>query len=277
MGKSANNEIKEISKEGIHPPFYFFYNSLLPKYIHMLRVLYWRRPFPMSKKSTHQPRNDTAIQLQQKMIHYRSEISRYQQLVEKYEKKLEQGKQHVLLLQSEIEDLKNKEPEIKEITRIEIQPYFSYSLMLPQVGEEEKEIVIMGNFIIKNIGNLELTNPIICLKVQPHDSSSLSGKIKLFPTKDPIDDENRLFEEAATEEWIYLQEDWRKKVKETGEHWLRPAQQMELASGEQLSFSNFNLTLNPTEKNSSIVVTGFVYFQELQQGIPCLNKIIVNY
>ncbi|WP_096199120.1 hypothetical protein [Bacillus sp. FJAT-45350] len=230
----------------------------------------------MTKKSSQQSfAKDSTIQLKQKVIHYRSEVARYQNTLEQYKIKLKKKDENYQVLQNEIEKLKNKEPEVKEVTRIEVQPHFSYSLILPQLEDEQRDVIIMGNFICKNIGNTDVTNPVFCLKVEPYESTRLSGKIKLTPHKN--NETDKLFEDSATEEWSYVHSNWKEKVNETGEHWIRPSHQTDISPGGQISFSNFNLTLSPPKKGSSIIVTGFVYFQEIQQGIPALNQIIVNY
>ncbi|WP_227939406.1 gp58-like family protein [Alkalihalobacillus deserti] len=226
----------------------------------------------MPKKAQQSLQNDSIIQLQQKIIHYRSEISRYKQQLNSYEKQLQDNKKGYTQLKEALEKNENKPQEKVEESRIECQVYFSYSTILPK--PEEENVLVIGSFILKNTGNQPLTTPIICIRVTPSEGGKLGGKIKLY-SRDKEDD--RIFDESATEEWVYIHDNWREKIKNNGEHWLKPANQTTIDPGEQISFSNFDLTLSPPEIGNSIVVSGFAYCQELQQGGAALNQIIINY
>ncbi|WP_088103455.1 hypothetical protein [Halalkalibacter urbisdiaboli] len=221
-------------------------------------------------------KHDSPIQLQQKIIHYRSEVTRHKNLLEDVEKELEYYKRLYAHLKESVNT--NEKDSRKQIVEeaIAAQAHFTYSTILPQLEEDEKNVDVIGNLVLKNIGNKALTTPIICLRVTPSESGNLSGKIKLYPSKRENEGE-QIVEEIASEDWQYVHDNWRERVKEDGEHWLRPLHQTQIDPGDQISFSNFNLTLSPSEAGNSIVVNGFVYFQELQEGVPALNQIIINY
>lgn len=231
----------------------------------------------MSNSSSQPPfRNDSPTFLKQKIIHYRSEVSKLQNMVDQHKKEMKRRNTEYELLRKELLEVQNKEPEIKEKERTEVLPYFNYSFILPTSLDEDGNCMIIGNLVIKNIGNTPLTTPIICIKIEPANSCSLSGKIRMIEGLDSESDDERLYEEAAIEEWVYVHQDWRKKVIESGEYWLRPSHATQVPPGEQISFSNFNLSVQQNSNNRSIVVTGFVYFEQLQKGIGVLNPIVIN-
>ncbi|ELK21238.1 hypothetical protein AF6_2084, partial [Anoxybacillus flavithermus TNO-09.006] len=133
--------------------------------------------------------------------------------------------------------------------------YFAYAVMIPE--EKEEHVTIVGDFVIENIGNTPLNDPIICLRLRPAHHAQLSGKFSF----------RQLQEEGG---WTFAVEDWRQKVKE-GEYWLKPIDQTTLLPNEQLRFPSFELSIFHT-----IVVEAFVYFRQLKQGIPSFNHIVIN-
>ncbi|WP_216828221.1 hypothetical protein [Alkalihalobacterium elongatum] len=156
---------------------------------------------------------------------------------------------------------------------IRCQAFFNYSVVLPDEDEQEqeKEVLIMGNFIIENMGEDTLNIPVVCIKIKPAHSGMLGGKIEATPRSEMIVDATNSLE------WQYLNQNFKEKAKESGEYWLRPKESNELKPGEKLFFSNFDLKLNKPQEKNSVIVEGFIYFKELQQGIPALNKIIINF
>ncbi|OLO35866.1 hypothetical protein BTR23_16080 [Alkalihalophilus pseudofirmus] len=159
----------------------------------------------------------------------------------------------------------------EEQKKINAQGFFNYSVILPELDEEEREVLIMGSFIIENTGEEMLHTPIICLKVNPISSGKLGGKIEAAPRNEMIVDASN------SEEWQFISQERKDKLKENGEYWLKPVECKELSPGEKLFFSNFDINLSKPEEKNSVIVDGFVYFKELQQGVPALNKIIVNF
>ncbi|OQM46640.1 hypothetical protein B6A27_05640 [Anoxybacillus sp. UARK-01] len=251
------------------------------------------------------------IQLQQKIIHYRSEIAKYEtQLkaletelqkeklrneylldklhltetthIEPYEKKIAQLEQQMLSYEVALEEaerqiqhlkqLKYTEQEEKTVPAVtKAQAFFAYSLLLPETSEEE--IIVIGDFVIQNIGNEPLSNLIVCIRSSPKRAGELSGKIATKPL--PADSHAS---DAANEtmlEWTFAYEDWKEKIKE-GEYWLKPTHMKKLMPNEELRFSHFEMRINQIEDIRSVVVNGFVYCNEIPRGLASLNHIIIN-
>ncbi|MDE5412684.1 hypothetical protein [Alkalihalobacterium chitinilyticum] len=155
--------------------------------------------------------------------------------------------------------------------QLKSQAFFNYSVVLPEMEEAEKEVLIIGNFIIENISQETLHTPVICIRLKPAESGKLGGKIEGTLRNEMIVDASNSME------WQHLNSERKERVKQSGEYWLKPIDCEELASGDKLFFSNFDLTLKkPAEKNS-VIIEGFVYFNELRQGVGALNKIIINF
>ena len=60
----------------------------------------------------------------------------------------------------------------KEQAKAEGLAWFSYAVMLPDMDEDESEVTVIGNLIIKNTGNTTLNNPMICITYQTTSRSS---------------------------------------------------------------------------------------------------------
>lgn len=227
--------------------------------------------------------NNQHIQLQQKIIHYRSEVAKYKQLLQlmetelereqlrnqylqkqleqmdEHERTIEHLKQQLLFYEVALEEEKKRKKETKKETKkeeiVRAHAYFAYAVMIPE--EKEEHVTIVGDFVIENIGNTPLNDPIICLRLRPAHHAQLSGKFSF----------RQLQEEGG---WTFAVEDWRQKVKE-GEYWLKPIDQPTLLPNEQLRFPSFELRIDQT-----VVVEAFVYFRQLKQGVSSFNHIVVN-
>ncbi|WP_197284445.1 hypothetical protein [Bacillus sp. JCM 19041] len=75
------------------------------------------------------------------------------------------------------------------------------------------------------------------------------------------------------EGWRFIENEDDKRAKETGKYWLQP-QTKKLTASSSIAFSNFEIML-PIKPDTSVTlqVNGFVYGQELPDGIPSLNAI----
>jgi hypothetical protein len=157
----------------------------------------------------------------------------------------------------------------KEEIKTEVHSWFNYSIMLPAKDEDEHEVMIIGNYIIKNTGTQTITNPLICIRTIPSNDVRLGGKIgSVTHTALTIDGTN-----AGA--WEYIHNDWKEKSLETGEHWLKPKQQHQLAPGESIAFSH-ELSFSLQQKEKVVNVDGFAYFDELKDGTSAINKIMIN-
>jgi hypothetical protein len=255
---------------------------------------------------------DQQIQLQQKIIHYRSEISNYKNKlksletelqkeklrnkylqeklhhaesinIEQYEKKIAQLENQLLSSEVALEEAHHQISNLKKSlytdkqdkksisSIVKLQAVFNYSLILPQTNDEE-DIVIIGDFIVSNIGTEPLQDMIMCIRITPKETGKLSGKI----TTKPLKEENVFISNQSTIEWIFVYENWREKIKNDGEYWIKPAQKRTLMPNEELRFSNFDIRIEKTKKINSTVIDGFVYCKEIPNGVPSLNSIVIN-
>jgi hypothetical protein len=157
----------------------------------------------------------------------------------------------------------------KEETKAEVHSWFNYTIMLPAIDEDEHEVMIIGNYIIKNTGTQTITNPLICIRISPSNDVRLGGKIgSVTHTALTIDGTN-------TGAWEYIYSDWKKKSMDSGEHWLKPKKLQQLAPEESIAFSH-ELFFSLKQKEKTVNVDGFAYFDELKNGTAAINKITVN-
>ncbi|MCH1626252.1 hypothetical protein [Fredinandcohnia quinoae] len=261
---------------------------------------------------------DTKLQLQQKIIHYHSEIISYQNKIKKMEHEFEKEKIRNKYLQEKLHEvqhtnLESYEKEIaalqakllsyevaleEEKSRIQIleakliqpiqnvesikivkaepvlrmQSLFNYSFINTQIEDDEESFIsILGDFIIENLGTVPLHSPIICIRIVPINAGHLSGKIAINQSIS-----GSQFEDSLQEEWQFVHENWKEKVKGKGEYWIKPVKQVTLNPSERIIFSNFELNLKRIVEQGSIIAEGFAYCSEIPNGIPALNKIILN-
>ncbi|QGQ44707.1 hypothetical protein [Metabacillus sediminilitoris] len=158
----------------------------------------------------------------------------------------------------------------KELEYAEGLSWFSYAVMLPDMDEDEREVNVIGNLIIKNTGTATLNNPMICIRIKPPQDVRLGGKIgSVTHTALMIDGTN-------TEAWHYIDDNWKGKSLETGEHWLKPNHRKQLEPGENLIFAN-ELWISTSKEEKFVIVEGFFYCDEIKNGIAALNTITVNF
>lgn len=155
-------------------------------------------------------------------------------------------------------------------TRYKCDSYFDYSIILPDRYENEQEVLVIGNYIIRNTGMDALTQPIICIRSSSPDAVRLSGKISTF-TREAID------ETSTLEKWTYVNDDWKEKIEKAGEHWLMAKHRKAIQANEQISFTQFELACSKPQKQTNIIIEGFVYFKEMKEGASSLNNIILNF
>lgn len=222
--------------------------------------------------------NDQHIQLQQKVLHYRSEVAKYKQLLQLAETELKREQLRNHYLQKQIEQMDECEQTIEKLEQqllfyevaleqekkrkkemkqdiVRAHAYFTYAVMISE--EKEEPTTVIGDFVVENIGNTPLNDPIICLRLRPPEHAQLSGKFSF----------RQLQEEGG---WTFAVDNWRQKIKE-GEYWLKPIDETTLLPNEQLRFPSFELRIVQT-----IVVEAFVYFRQLKQGVSSFNHIVIN-
>ncbi|CAM3761879.1 hypothetical protein GCM10009865_00970 [Aeromicrobium ponti] len=148
--------------------------------------------------------------------------------------------------------------------------WFSYSLMLPDKAEEDEDITVIGNLGIRNTGTETLSNPIICIRIKPPKNVRLGGKIgSVSHTALMIDGSN-------SEAWVYIDDDWKEKALESGEHWLKPYNSRLIETGMNLNFA-YELRISSHAEETFSIVEGFFYCDEIKNGFSALNSISVNF
>lgn len=259
--------------------------------------------------------NDSALQLQQKIIFYKSELSIYQNKIKEYEELLEKEKKRNRYLQQrlyeselkelsthqkqihylkdqiqqleiELEEERNKNQRLYEnlypakpiqrevVEKLEMLPYFVYSFILPDLDEKDQRFsTVLGSFIIRNTGNNPLHDLSICIRIKPPNAGYLSGKISPVPKLD----DDKMMNEGAAEEWVYIHDNWKDIVKERGEYWLKQKHSFSLGPGDMMSFTNFDIKLAKPTEGRAVVVEGFAYCKELKNGVSALNTIVISF
>ncbi|WP_453990422.1 hypothetical protein [Bacillus nitroreducens] len=270
---------------------------------------------------------NNSLQMQQKLIHYRSELASFQNKIkqaelnlekekirnqylqeklfeaqntnlESYEKEISSLKMKLLASEVALEEEKKRAKAIqekyilssqieKQEVKKEIEPllglqsYFNYSfLYTPQeeiVDElieivDDHNITIIGDMVLDNYGTADLHQPIICIKITPTNAGHLSGKIATNRLQlDDVSNAN-----LPQDEWKFVHDDWKERIKKSGEYWIKPSNSSIIQPKQKLTFSNFEFTLSSQMKHTSILIEAFSYCREFPNGIPALNKIIIN-
>jgi hypothetical protein len=194
----------------------------------------------------------------QTLLSYCAELARYTSLIEKELTKPSQMPE-------------NQTQEIIGEKKIESIAFFTYSLMLPDSTEEDNNVLVIGDFIIRNIGNETLHAPVICLRISPASAGSLSGKIRNRQKRNAL-----RIEATTTNEWRYIEANEGERENQ-GEYWITPSFLNELAPDHTLVFPGFTLNLVKPLEGNSVIVEGFVYFKEQSKGIASLNNIVINF
>ncbi|MDG5789505.1 hypothetical protein QA612_18765 [Evansella sp. AB-P1] len=209
---------------------------------------------------------DSLLQLKQKTIHYKSEIARYEKMIKQYENELIKTNEFDSNQEIARVMINDKKKQIIEEFH-NATSFFNFSTILPDMTDEEQELLILGNFIIKNNGNMPLHHPFICIKITPTNSAYLSGKIALKNME--LNNELDLNEE----QWSYMHKDWKDKVRSDGLHWLKPMHCEQLNPNEALTFSNLNVRIKNKEENTKVIIEGYIFSDELRKGLRSLNNI----
>ncbi|WP_100330282.1 hypothetical protein [Bacillus xiapuensis] len=139
--------------------------------------------------------------------------------------------------------------------------------------EDDKTVLTVGHLHIKNIGNTDLYNPIICIKVDPPDKVKFRGQI-LPP--DLTEGMGLQTTDGEAKGWRYLEDDWFKQAKERGEYWITPIEPTRISPGDSQILRNFQLEMKKTEEAEQIIVQGFVLFREQHVQFQSNNQIVFS-
>ncbi|MDV2685091.1 hypothetical protein RYX56_11980 [Alkalihalophilus lindianensis] len=224
--------------------------------------------------------SDKEVQLQQKLIHYRSEVIRSKQIIERQENEIKNQKESIQSLMkrlSEIQENAEILPNNQSNAELNLQfhSFFSYSVIIPKRKNEEEHIIIKGLFTIVNTGTQSIHSPVICLEFNQPEYANLSGKIQ--HSKQSSSSQFLLEEDTLEEIWAFIEGTSQKEAKKTGRYWLKPTNSDILLGNTTLSTFNFEVLLPSHQIEKNLVIQGYVYSEEMPEGKPSNNKIIFNF
>ena len=199
----------------------------------------------------------------------RNELSEQKIIAEAFREKASR-KQPVIeekIVEKVIEKIVEKP--VERFEKSDILCFFQHSLLLPE--QDESELMIFGNVIIQNQTSSTLRSPVLCLKMKPTASAILSGKI--------IDEKDIEVSSipSASLEWRYAHPKWNEKIQNDGEYWIKPIKQNVLKPKDKLLFDSFQVVIPLSSDTTSFILEGFFYSEEWQEGIPFLNKVVLNF
>ncbi|MED3879117.1 hypothetical protein [Priestia megaterium] len=199
----------------------------------------------------------------------RNELSEQKIIAEAFREKASR-KQPVIeekIVEKVIEKIVEKP--VERFEKSDLLCFFQHSLLLPE--QDESELMIFGNVIIQNQTSSTLRSPVLCLKMKPNASAILSGKI--------IDEKDIEVSSlpSASLEWRYAHPKWNEKIQNDGEYWIKPIKQTVLKPKDKLLFDSFQVVIPLSSDTTSFILEGFFYSEEWQEGIPFLNKVVLNF
>ncbi|KQL57671.1 MULTISPECIES: hypothetical protein [Bacillaceae] len=227
------------------------------------------------------------IQLNQKILHYRSEVVKQDRLLTDQRKRIHDQDTVIEELTLRLEELAN-DPAVSEVdsaSKVEITPsleekdiqvdsFFTYAIMAPYETNEEEPFVIKGHMIIENRGASALNNPVICLSFNKPELANLSGRIER--SKNNLQHYS-VSREGVTDTWKFVEEQADRHAKQTGQFWLSPPIDT-IPARSSITFSDFEVVIPAVKKNTSLSlqITGFVYGADLTEGKASLNTIALT-
>ncbi|MCE7794848.1 hypothetical protein K8O68_20890 [Salipaludibacillus sp. CUR1] len=202
--------------------------------------------------------SNTDIQLKQKLLHYQSELSKYKRLNSNLQKDINRYKKEFLAGAPVINETLSRTPSFSVLS------FFNYTVFLSE--PEDEELLVNGNFHMKNTGTSTLHEPFIVFRITPPAGAGLNGKITLSNHKDSV-----LYKDD--EEWTYMDSGWKDTIRNKGEYWLKPSHCAELKPEETLTFSSFDLRIKRENVIDRLTLQGFCFASELKEGIPSKNTV----
>ncbi|GAF66853.1 hypothetical protein BTS2_3758 [Bacillus sp. TS-2] len=229
----------------------------------------------MSHSSSTRSSQDVNIQYKQKILHYRSELKKLTSTIEKKDKILQEQKDTITFLKEKLSEAPQEHliqsSHSQTLTELSISSFFSYSIMIPK---DDDQISVKGHFIIKNKGMLPVHEPLICLVVNQPQAIHLSGKIN-HPKQRKLND-YLVDNEELYQSWDFIENHSLKEARKSGKYWLKPTDFPVLNANDVLSFSDFELEIRRQKEGVTFSIDGFIYGQEIPDGLSADNQIIGN-
>ncbi|MGG4441551.1 hypothetical protein [Brevibacillus fortis] len=155
--------------------------------------------------------------------------------------------------------------------RTSAEVYFDYTLIHSE--SIEKPYLLIGTLQVKNTGNVELNNPIVCLRVSPVDSIKMGGQV--LPPK--LVETMAVQGTSGLKGWKYLEDDWFAQAMERGEYWIAPIQPVSIPPESTEAFQNFQISFMKQEAGKGIVVEGVVLCNDQTVHFSANNRIAVSF
>lgn len=150
--------------------------------------------------------------------------------------------------------------------------FLNYTMLIPRPDDEQKEYMVNGSIIMKNTGDIDLKNPVICIKIPVEQGISLQGQI--LPPK--LVAGLAMKGSEGEKGWKYVYDDWRERVKTKGEYWITSIQELTIPPGGSEVFNGLKVLIREP-KNSSVGIHAFVYFNEGKQQYASNNTISLSF
>ncbi|WP_226526800.1 hypothetical protein [Metabacillus niabensis] len=146
----------------------------------------------------------------------------------------------------------------KDNNDVQLISYFTYSVNISHRLDDEN--LIIGSYIIHNIGQKQITNPYICLQFTQSHPFQLSGKIISAKQQNS----------NITDGWERLNKSSDKDV-----YFLKPINKNNINPSQMISFQNFQLKWLPSKSYTGNIL-GYCYSDEFKEGIPAINSISIS-
>lgn len=172
--------------------------------------------------------------------------------MEKYEEWKQMNSKYIREISRIVEDINSP-------NKLQIISYFTYSLNISHTAEFDSFCI--ASFHIRNVGTVPINNPFICIRIDTENDFDFSGK---YVYQDSLQKKN------MSQAWERINDS-----KEKHEYWLRPNELQSLEAGSTISFPNFQLKWK-FDLSYSFRVSGFVYGDELKEGLNSLNDIHIR-
>jgi len=138
--------------------------------------------------------------------------------------------------------------------------YFNHSFVFDTLDKEKNPTcLIVGSFYIKNTSNEVKNDPFILIKITSIDSFKFTGR---FLT------DSKQHSRGFSWERVYVS-----SLDPKNHFCLKPINKKKLKQNETLSFHNFQIQI---PLHSSIIVEGYAYFDESNDGVSSINSININ-
>ncbi|MDQ0300691.1 hypothetical protein J2S78_003159 [Salibacterium salarium] len=159
-----------------------------------------------------------------------------------------------------------EEHHISSKTELNAEVFFDYTIF---PSTSKNQFIASGDLYIKNTGDAELINPLICMKVQPTELINVGGQILPPEVADVLGVQSS----TGMRGWKFMDSDWFEKAQDRGEYWIGPIEHLRIPVGEISSLPRFQLTIEKPEEKVEAIIRSVVFFQDKNVSFPSNNDI----